>query len=143
MARFKTGSHTVYDLRYHVIWCTKYRYKVLTGDIATRCRDLIREICMAKEIEIISGKVSKDHVHMYLSIPPKMPVSRALQFIKGKSSRKMLHEFRALSKRYWGQHLWARGYFASSIGEINDKAIRDYIESQDEHHNNDDFTVDV
>ncbi len=143
MATFKTGSHTVYDLRYHVIWCTKYRYKVLKGDVSIRCRDLIREICMAKEIEILGGKVGKDHVHMYLAIPPKVSVSKALQYIKGKSSRKMLQEFRELNKRYWGQHLWARGYFASSVGEINDKAIRDYIERQDEHHNDDDFTVDV
>ena len=137
------GAHTVYDLRYHLVWCTKYRYKVLTGDIAIRVRDLLREIAMSMDIKILSGKVGKEHVHMYVSLPPKLSVAKAVMHLKGKASRKVQMEFAVLKKRYWGQHLWARGYFASSIGEINDSVIRQYIENQDEHHGDDSFTVGV
>ncbi len=137
----RRGSHTVFDLRYHLVWCTKYRFKVLTGDIAIRVRDLAREICGSLEVKILAGKVGKEHVHMYVSIPPYLSVSKVVQHIKGKTSRKIQMEYMALRKRYWGQHLWARGYFASTIGEVNDAVIRAYIEHQDEHHKDDDFTV--
>ena len=135
------GAHSVFDLRYHLVWCTKYRFKVLTGDIAVRARDLAREICIPLEVKILSGKVGKDHVHMYVSIPPYVSVSKVVQHLKGKISRKLQMEYSALRNRYWGQHLWARGYFASTIGEVNDAVIRAYIEHQDEHHADDEFTV--
>lgn len=137
------GSHTIYDLRYHLVWCTKYRYKVLEGDVATRARDLIREIAASLEVKILSGKVGKEHVHMYVSLQPNMSVAKAVMQMKGKSSRKLQMEYTQLRRRYWGQHLWARGYFASSIGEINDTIIREYIDRQDEHHADDTFTVGV
>ena len=137
------GSHTIYDLRYHLVWCTKYRYKVLTGDIAVRARDILREIAISVEMRILSGKVGKEHVHMYVSLPPNVSVAKAVMHLKGKSSRKLQMQYTELRKRYWGQHLWARGYFASSIGEINDAVIREYIENQDEHHGDDSFTVGV
>lgn len=140
---YHKGSHTVYDLRFHLVWCTKYRYKVLTGDIAIRARDCLREIAASLEIGILSGKVGKDHVHMYVSLPPQVSVAKAVMHLKGKSSRKLQMEYGELRRRYWGQHLWARGYFASSIGEINDSVIREYIEKQDEHHGDDSFTVGV
>ncbi len=140
---YHKGSHTVYDLRFHLVWCTKYRYKVLTGDIAIRARDCLRQIAASLEIGILSGKVGKDHVHMYVSLPPNVSVAKAVMHLKGKSSRKLQMEYTDLRKRYWGQHLWARGYFASSIGEINDSVIREYIEKQDEHHGDDSFTVGV
>jgi len=137
------GSHTIYDLRYHLVWCTKYRYKVLAGDIALRARDLLREIAVSLEIGILAGKVGKEHVHMYVSMPPNLSVSKAVMHMKGKSSRKLQMQYTELRRRYWGQHLWARGYFASTIGEINDSIIRQYIEHQDEHHGNDTFTIGV
>ena len=137
------GSHTIYDLRYHIVWCTKYRYKVLEGDIAIRARDLIREVASSMEIKILSGKVGKEHVHMYVSLHPNMSVAKAVMHMKGKSSRKLQMEYTLLRRRYWGQHLWARGYFVSSIGEVNDTIIREYIDKQDEHHGDDSFTVGV
>lgn len=137
---YRGGAHTIFDLRYHVVWCTKYRYKVLTGDVAIRARDMIREICRTYEMNIMSGKVGKDHVHMYVAIPPYISLSKAVQYIKGKSSRKLQMEYPELKRRYWGQHLWSRGYFAASVGEISDDLIQKYIESQDDHHA-DDFTV--
>ena len=80
-------------------------------------------------------------MHMYASILPFMSVSKAVQYIKGKSSRKLQMEFSDLKRRYWGQHLWSRGYFVASVGEISDELIRKYIENQDDHHSDDQFTV--
>ena len=137
----RKGSHTVYDLRYHVIWCTKYRYPVLSGDIAIHAWDLLREIAMSLNMAILSGKVGKEHVHMYLSLPPNVSVAKAVMHLKGKSSRKLQMQYTSLRKRYWGQHLWSRGYFASSVGEVNDAMIRSYIENQDDHHRDDTFTI--
>jgi putative transposase len=98
---------------------------------------------MSMDIKIFSGMVGKEHVHMYVSLPPKLSVAKAVMHLKGKASRKVQMEYTELRRRYWGQHLWARGYFASSIGEISDSVIRQYIENQDEHHGDDSFTVGV
>ena len=120
---YRRGAHSLYDLKYHVVFCTKYRYRILTGQIAERTRALIREICAANYIDVVSGSMSPDHVHLLLSIPPSISVSKALQYIKGKSSRKLLQEFELLRKKYWGQHLWARGYFVVSGGNVNSKEV--------------------
>lgn len=130
MPDYRTGAHTVYDLKYHFVWVTKYRRAVLRGEIAVRARDLIRQICMAREITIVRGHVAKDHVHLYLSAPPKMSVSQMAQYIKGKSSRRLQEEYSSLRKQYWGQHLWARGYFCASAGAVTDEMIKAYIEHQ-------------
>ena len=143
MIEYRKGSHTVFDLRFHVVWCTKYRYQVLTGDIAHTARDMLREIAKSLEVNILAGKVGKDHIHMYVSMPSHVSVSKLVMHLKGKSSRKLQMQYTELKRRYWGQHLWARGYFASSIGEVNDSIIREYIEHQDDHHGDDTFTVTV
>lgn len=127
---YRTGAHTVYDIKYHLVWVTKYRYKILSGAIATRARDVIREVCMAKEITILKGHVSQDHVHLLVSSPPRLSVSLMVQYIKGKSSRVLQQEFGELRRRYWGQHLWARGYFCASSGTVTDEMIKAYIEQQ-------------
>ncbi len=131
MAEYRKGAHTVYDLKYHLVWVTKYRYKILEGEIAKRARDIIREVCMSKEITIIKGHVSRDHVHLFVSSPPRLSVSQMMQYIKGKSSRLLQHEYPSLRKRYWGQHLWARGYFCASSGTVTDEMIKAYIDQQD------------
>ena len=142
MNGYRKSSHTVFDNRLHLVWCTKYRYQVLTGDIAIRCGDVIREVCRTHDVDIISGHVSKEHVHLYVSVPPRVAVSTLVKFAKGKSSRKLQMEFNSLKKRYWGQHLWARGFFSATVGEINDDLIKQYIESQGKHHHDDNFRVD-
>jgi putative transposase len=131
MSEYRRGAHTVYDIKFHLVWVTKYRYAVLRGDVALRVRDLIRELCMAKEITIVRGHVSRDHVHLFVSSSPRMSVSQMVQYIKGKSSRSLQQEFSSLRKRYWGQHLWARGYFCASSGTVTDEMIKAYIEQQD------------
>lgn len=132
MLLYRKGPHTVFDLKYHIVWATKYRKPILNEARGKRVRDLIREICNTHKVEIIKGHVSKDHVHIFVSIPPQISVSRMVQYMKGKTSRKMLQEDKQLSKMYWGQHFWARGYFAVSSGTITDEAIMEYIKNQDE-----------
>ncbi|MEM6430085.1 MAG: IS200/IS605 family transposase, partial [Deinococcota bacterium] len=112
MKEYRRGSHTRLELEIHLVWCTKYRKKILKGDLAHRFRDLAREICSELNVEIIKGVVSGDHVHMLVSIPPQLAVSKLVQRIKGKSSYKLQREFKSLHKVYWGQRMWARGYFA-------------------------------
>ena len=108
MEAYERGSHTIWDCKYHLVWTTKYRYPVLGGDVGVWCRELLRETAAAHEMVIHAGSVNRDHVHMLLSIPPSLSVSRAVQYLKGRSSHKLLSEFGILRKRYWGQHLWGR-----------------------------------
>ncbi len=103
----------------------------MSGLVAERCREIIRQVCKEEEVEIMKGHVSKDHIHLFVSVPPTLSVSKLVQLVKGRSSRKLLQEDKNLQKQYWGQHLWARGYFVASSGNITDEMIKDYIENQD------------
>jgi putative transposase len=121
-------GHTVTDIKYHFAWVTKYRYPVLKGVVALRARDIIREVCEAREVTIIKGVVSKDHVHLFVLCPPHLSPSKVMQWVKGRTSRKLQQEFEELRKQYWGRHLWARGYFCASSGTVTDELIKAYIE---------------
>jgi len=143
MQNYRKTSHSVYDLKYHLVWITKYRKPVFFGDVASRLRKLIREICKSLEVEIIKGHVSKDHVHLFVSVPPQLSISKVRGRIKGKTSRKLLSEYRRLSKEFWGRHLWGRGYFAASSGNVTDEVIMQYLATQDleERTHDGDFTL--
>jgi len=141
MKDYKAGSHTIWDCKYHVVWVTKYRYAVLGGDVGLRCRELLREIARSQEMIIYAGSVNRDHVHMLMGIPPQLSVSKAVQYLKGKSSHKLLSEYDSLRKRYWGQHLWARGYWVASSGNVTDDVWKKYIEDQQPKEPDDDFRV--
>jgi putative transposase len=143
MQLYRRTSHTLFDLKYHLVWTTKYRRPVLTGKIGYRVRDLTREICKTFNVQILKGHISTDHVRIFLSAPPQLSVSKLAQYIKGKTSRKLLQEFVQLRKQFWGQHLWGRGYFAASSGNITDEQIMEYIKNQDEDSDKrgDQFTV--
>ena len=104
---------------------------MLRGDVALRVRDLIRQIAAQHELEIISGKVARDHVHVFVSYRPSQKVSQLMQWLKGTSSRVLLQEFPHLRKEFWGRHLWARGYLAVSSGNITDEMIQEYIDEQE------------
>ena len=131
MRRDRKGAHTTHDLKVHLVWLPKYRKKVLTGPVAIRVRDLIRQIAMEHEIQILSGKVGSDHLHVLISYPPHQSVSKIVQWLKGTSSRVLLQEFAHLRKQFWGRHLWARGYLAVSSGTITDEMIQAYIAEQE------------
>jgi putative transposase len=137
MDHLRKGTHSVYQLHVHIVWSTKYRYSVLTGDIQLRCRDLIRQCCDSLDVRILKGVVSKDHVHLHLSYPPKLSVSDMIKRIKGRSARLLLDEFSELKKRYWGQHLWGIGYGAWSTGNITDEMIEQYLDHHKEDPNSD------
>ena len=102
----------------------------MTGEVAVRTRDILRQIAMEHELEIITGKVAKDHVHMFVSYRPTQNISKIMQWLKGTSSRILLSEFAHLKKQFWGRRLWARGYLAISSGNITDEMIQKYIEEQ-------------
>ena len=143
MQLYRKTSHTIFDCTYHLVWTTKYRKPVLSGHVGYRVRDLIREIARTHNIQIIRGHVSKDHVHLFISAPPQLSISKLAQYLKGKTSRKLLQENKALSKQFWGQHLWGRGYFVVTSGSITDEMIMEYIQNQDEDHEKrgDQFTI--
>ncbi len=128
MALYRKGSHTLTRLTVHIVWVTKYRYHVLTGDVQSKCRSLLIQDCETLDIEILKGVVSKDHVHMHIEYPSKLSVSTVLKQLKGRSSRLLQKEFPHLKKRYWGQHLWATGYGAWSTGNITDEMVQEYLE---------------
>jgi putative transposase len=138
---YRAGSHSRYDLKVHIVWITKYRNKVLKGDVSHRVRELIREICKANEVEIIKGHVSVDHIHLLVSYPPSLSISKLVQYVKGKTSRRLLQDYTELRKMFWGQHLWARGYFAASVGTVTDEVVKEYIEKQDVATKDDDFKI--
>ena len=131
MRRYRTNSHSQYELKVHLIWVPKYRKRVLTGAVAERVRDVLRQISMEHEVHIISGKVSSDHVHMFLSYRPQLALSKLVQYLKGGSSRIMLQEFPRLRKQFWGRPLWARGYMAIGSGNITDDMVQKYIDEQE------------
>jgi putative transposase len=141
MKAYKSSSHTVWDCKYHLVWTTKYRYAVLVGDIGLRSRELLREIARSMELTIHAGAINRSHVHLLISIPPNISVSRAVMFMKGKSSYKLLSEFTSLKKRYWGQHLWGRGYWVASSGNVTDEVWLKYIEDQKPEEPDDKFEV--
>ena len=130
MRHYRLGAHTKTDLKVHIIWCPKYRKPVLHGEVAVRVRDIVRRVCSEHELEIISGKVARDHVHVLISYRPTQRVSQIVQWLKGTSSRVLLQEFPRLRKQFWGKHFWARGYLAVAAGSVSDEQIRDYIENQ-------------
>ena len=110
-------------------------------DAGYRCPKLLREIAMSKEMVIYAGAINVDHVHMLIGIPPNMSVARAVQYLKGKSSHKLLSEFKHLKKCYWGQHLWARGYWVATSGNVTDEVWMEYIKNQEPPKPDDSFKV--
>ena len=131
MELYKQLSHTTYLCNYHVVFCPKYRYRILRGGVGGKTRDWIRRICEWKGVEILEGTVSYDHVHLLLSIPPKMAVSEVVGTIKGRVAIRMFKEIPEIRKKFWGRKFWARGYFVSTVG-VDEKTIRKYIREQQE-----------
>jgi putative transposase len=140
MREYRLGAHTVFEIHMHLVWTTKYRKPVLTGEVPTRVRDLIRGICGDHDVKIMKGHVSKDHLHLLVSIPPQVTISKLMQYLKGKTAHKVMMEYPHVKKRYWGQHMWARGYFCCSTGNVTDEMIAEYIANQADNRD-DDFKV--
>jgi putative transposase len=137
MEGVRRGSHNVHELHVHLVWGTKYRYKVLGGDIQLRCRDVIRQVCDTLDVRILKGVVSKDHVHLHVSYPPKLSISDLVKRLKGRSAKVLLEEFSELRRRYYGGHFWGIGYGAWSTGNITDEMIQAYLDHHKDGPNSD------
>jgi putative transposase len=117
-------------LYHRIVWITKSRHKVLRGEVATRVRAIGREECQKAHVAILQGPISPDHVHVMIAIPPHVTISRLIQRMQGKSSERLLAEFPQMRKRFWGRHVWARGYFCRRRGNVTDEVIKAYIAQQ-------------
>ena len=131
MSELQKLAHAVWQCEYHLIWCPKYRFKILNGPLQRSVGDLLRQLCEWKNLEILEMNVQEDHVHLLLSIPPKFSVSEVVGFLKGKSAIKIFDKHLELKKRYWGRHFWAKGYCVSTVG-LDEKRIRTYVKWQKE-----------
>ncbi|MBU2579288.1 IS200/IS605 family transposase [Patescibacteria group bacterium] len=131
MEEYRTSSHAVYKCIYHFVWVPKYRYAVLMPKIKERLKKILQELCEWIDTEILEGGVCSDHVHLVLSVPPKHSPSFVMKILKGKSAELLRKEFPDLAKRYWGMHIWARGYFVSTAG-VNEERIKKYVREQED-----------
>lgn len=129
MSDFKRLAHAIWQCKYHIVWCPKYRFQILQGKVGESAREIIWQLCDWKKIEVIEGNIQVDHVHIILSIPPKYSVAEVLGFIKGKSAVKIFDRHLELKKRYWGRHFWAKGYCVSTVG-LDEEKIRKYVKWQ-------------
>jgi REP-associated tyrosine transposase len=129
MEGYRKSSHAVYRCEYHFVWVPKYRYQVLVKEVKPRLKDILTELCEWLDITIIEGAICTDHVHMYVSVPPKHSPAKVMKLLKGKSAEYLRKEFPELRKQYWGMHIWARGYFVSTVGVDRD-VIKAYVKKQ-------------
>lgn len=126
MEGYNKSSHAVYRCEYHFVWVPKYRYHVLAKEVKPGLKQILSELCDWLDITIIEGAICSDHVHMYISVPPKYSPSHVMKILKGKSAERLRREFPELRKQYWGMHIWARGYFVSTVG-IDRDIIKNYV----------------
>ena len=124
MIQYSKTSHTVFHHRYHIVWITKYRFKVLQGNLRMKVREIIAQTADESGIKIVNGVLSSDHVHIFAEIPPHISVSDFVKIAKGRSSRKIQQEFPEIRKKYWGCHFWGRGFFSSTSGNVTDEIIK-------------------
>ena len=129
MEGYQKSSHAVYRCEYHFVWVPKYRYQVLVNEVKTRLKAILTELCEWLDITIIEGAICSDHIHMYISVPPKYSPSQVMKVLKGKSAYRLRKEYPELGRKYWGMHLWARGYFVSTVG-IDRDIIKQYVKEQ-------------
>ena len=129
MEGYRKSAHAVYRCEYHFVWIPKYRYHVLIKDIKSRLKEILMELCEWLDIDILEGAIASDHIHLYVSVPPKHSPSQVMKILKGKSAEYVRGDFPELKKKYWGLHIWARGYFVSTVG-IDRDVIRKYVKEQ-------------
>jgi putative transposase len=127
---YKTGSHTKYRLMYHLVWIPKYRKRVLKGKIAERLSELFYQCAEMNRWEIEELNIQPDHVHMMIQLKTTISISNAVQSLKGGSSRIIRKEFPELEEFLWGDSFWADGYFAETVGQVNETVMRNYIQNQ-------------
>jgi putative transposase len=131
VTRFRKLSHSIYECKYHIIFCPKYRYRILKEEIGEYVRQEIYELCRRKDkLEVIELNVQPDHVHLVISIPPKYSVSDTMGYLKGKLAIQLFRRYPQIKRRLWGDKLWARGYCVSTIG-LDEAKVRKYVKWQE------------
>ena len=131
MSRFRKLSHSLWHCQYHIVWTPKYRYKILSGPIADEVSNCIRSFTQQQECDLIELNIQPDHVHLLVMIPPKVSVSNFVGTVKGRTAIRVLNKFRNLRKSpYWGNHFWAKGYCADTVG-LDSEMIRKYVKYQE------------
>jgi len=130
MARYWTGSHTKHRLQIHLVWIPKYRKRVLRGKIVSRLKKLLYEACKLNQWWIGELSIQDDHVHILIQIKPNEAVAEVVQRLKGGTSRVIRKEFAEFEEFLWGDSFWADGYFAESVGKVDEEVIRKYIKTQ-------------
>ena len=131
-SQYQHGAHTTHRLRYHLVWTPKYRRRLLEGEIAVRLRQLLEEGCGVNDWLVHELSIAPDHIHLLIQLPPHQSVARAVQILKGGSSKVIRAEQPALDEWLWGKHFWSEGYFAESVGRLEEGVIRRYISQQRE-----------
>jgi putative transposase len=132
MGKYRKLTHVVYKCDYHIVFTPKYWFRILTGHISTMLEQDIRAIAEWKDVVVEELNIQKDHVHMVVSIPPKVSVSDFMGILKGKTAIKLFKNYPNLkTKPYWGNHFWARGYFVNTVG-LDEEMIRRYVKYQEE-----------
>jgi putative transposase len=131
MDDFQSLSHTVWEYKYHLVWIPKYRRKALYGDLRKHLGPVLRELAMQRERNLLEGHLMKDHLHVLISIPPKYLVAQLVGFIKGKGVIQIARTFGGRKQNFTRQHLWARGYFVSTVGR-DENAAQEYIKKQEQ-----------
>jgi len=140
MTRFKRLSHTLYESKYHIVFCPKYRYRILKEAIGEYVNQQVYQLCQQKDlVEVLELNVQPDHVHLVVSIPPKYAVSEFMGYLKGKLAIKVFRRYEHLGRRYWGRHLWSRGYCVSTVG-LDEEKIRKYVKWQEKQEKDDEAT---
>ena len=131
MGMYWRASHCVYDCRYHIVWITKYRRKVLNEAMQKRLKVLLRGICKEMYIKILTIGMEEDHVHMYVAVPLVQPIPYVMKKLKGRTSKILRKEFEGyLKEYYWEKVLWAVGYFVATVGEVTHEVVKKYVEDQ-------------
>ena len=132
MSKYKKLSHVIYKCDYHIVWVPKYRLRILTGAIRDLVNDDIRMLCEWKKCEVVELNVQEDHVHLLVSVPPKVSISNLMGMLKGKIAIKLFKSYPNLKKKpYWGNRFWARGYFVSTVG-LDEEVIKKYVKHQEQ-----------
>jgi putative transposase len=132
MTQFKRLSHTIYECKYHIMFCPKYRYRIFADEKGDYVRQQIYILCKQKEdVEVLELNVMPDQVHLVMSLAPKYAVSEFMGYLKGKIALRLFQQYESLGRRYWGRHLWARGYCVSTVG-LDEEKVRKYVQWQEQ-----------
>jgi putative transposase len=132
MGRWRKQSHVLWQCTYHIVWCPKYRFRILTGDVGTFVERAVRSMCEWKGAEVLELKVLADHVHLVVDMPPRESVADLMGLLKGKTAIKLFKSYQGLRRKpYWGNHFWSRGYCVSTVG-VDEEQIRKYVKYQED-----------